>query len=51
VLQTQLLNVPAADPLMIAGAAAVFALCGFAAIAWPARAAASLDPAQVLKES
>jgi putative ABC transport system permease protein len=51
VLQTQLFNVPATDPLMIAGAAAAFALCGFAAIAWPARAAASLDPAQVLKES
>ena len=51
VLQTQLFNVPATDPSMIAGAAAAFALCGFAAIAWPARAAASLDPAHVLKES
>ncbi|HET9705553.1 MAG TPA: FtsX-like permease family protein, partial [Vicinamibacterales bacterium] len=51
VLQTQLFNVPATDPLMIAGAAAAFALCGFVAIAWPARAAASLDPARILNES
>jgi ABC-type antimicrobial peptide transport system permease subunit len=50
VLQTQLFNVPAADPLVIAGATIAFAVCGCLAIAWPARAAASLDPARVLKE-
>jgi ABC-type antimicrobial peptide transport system permease subunit len=28
----------------------IFALCGIAAIAWPARAAAGMDPAAALKE-
>jgi ABC-type antimicrobial peptide transport system permease subunit len=49
-LQTQLFGVQPADPIVIAGATLCFAVCGFAAIGWPARAAASLDPAKALKD-
>jgi ABC-type antimicrobial peptide transport system permease subunit len=49
-LGTQLFNVPPADPIVIAAATAAFAMCGFIAIVWPARAAAALDPARVLNE-
>ena len=50
VLRAQLFNVPAADPMVIALATLGFALCGALAIALPARSAASLDPASILKE-
>jgi predicted permease len=50
VLQAQLFGVEPADPTVIAGMTAAFALCGLIAIAWPARTAASLDPANALKE-
>jgi hypothetical protein len=49
-LGTQLFNVPPADPISIAAVTAAFAICGFIAIVWPARAAAALDPARVLNE-
>jgi predicted permease len=48
-LETQLFGVRPADPVAIALVAASFAVCGLAAIAWPARAAASVDPAAALK--
>jgi predicted permease len=48
-LQTQLFGVRAADPVAIALVAVPFAVCGLAAIGWPARAAASVDPAAALK--
>jgi hypothetical protein len=35
---------------VLAAMTATFALCGLAAIAWPARAAASLNSATALKE-
>ena len=50
VLQAQLFNVAPADPAVIAGMALAFAACGLAAVAWPARTAASLDPAAALKD-
>ena len=49
VLETQLFGVRAADPLAIAAVAIPFALCGLAAVGWPARAAASTHPAAALK--
>jgi predicted permease len=49
VLQTQLFHVRAADPIAIAVVAVPFALCGLLAVGWPARAAASTDPAAALK--
>jgi putative ABC transport system permease protein len=48
-LETQLFGVRAADPLAIAVVSVSFAVCGLAAVAWPARAAASTDPAAALK--
>ena len=50
VLQSQLFGVQAADPLTIALMTAAFAFCGLAAATWPARMAASTDPALALKE-
>jgi predicted permease len=50
VLRAQLFGVEPADPTVLAGMTMAFALCGLAAIAWPARAAASLDSATALKE-
>jgi hypothetical protein len=49
VLSAQLYGVGRADPMMIGAAAAVLAACGLGAIWWPARRAASTDPAVVLK--
>jgi putative ABC transport system permease protein len=49
-LQTQLFGVQSADPLAIAAVSIPFAICGLAAIAWPARTAASTDPAAALKD-
>jgi putative ABC transport system permease protein len=49
-LQAQLFGVRAAEPAVLALATAAFALCGLVAVAWPARAAASTDPAAALKE-
>jgi putative ABC transport system permease protein len=50
ILRAQLFNVPAADPIVIALVTVAFAVCGAVAIAFPARSAASLDPALILKE-
>jgi predicted permease len=50
VLRTQLFGIEPTDPVVLAGMTMAFALCGLAAIAWPARAAASLDSAATLKE-
>ena len=50
ILRAQLFNVPAADPIVIAIATLAFAACGALAIVFPARSAASLDPASILKE-
>jgi putative ABC transport system permease protein len=50
VLRAQLFGVEPADPMVLTGMTVAFALCGLAAIAWPARAAASLDSATALKE-
>ncbi len=50
VLRAQLFGVQPADPVVLAGMTLVFAMCGLAAIAWPARTAASLDSATALKE-
>ena len=50
ILRAQLFDVPAADPIVMALATLAFALCGALAIALPARSAASLDPASILKE-
>ena len=50
VLRAQLFGVEPADPVVLAGMTIAFALCGLVAIAWPARAAASLDPAAALKD-
>jgi predicted permease len=49
VLRTQLFGVAAADPLSIAIVSLSFACCGLLAVGWPARAAASTDPAAALK--
>ena len=50
VLRAQLFGVAPADPVVIAGMTAASALRGLLAIAFPARAAASLDPASALKD-
>jgi putative ABC transport system permease protein len=50
VLQAQLFGVRAADPVVLAVTTAAFAVCGLLAVAWPARMAASTDPAAALKE-
>ena len=49
-LQAQLFGVEPTDPAVLGGMTVAFALCGLGAIAWPARAAASLDSAATLKE-
>ena len=51
VLQAQLFGVAPADPIALAAATAAFMVCGLTAVAWPARTAASTDPALALKES
>ena len=50
VLRSQLFGVEAADPIVLASITLAFAVCGLLAIAWPARAAASLDSANALKD-
>ena len=50
VLEAQLFGVRAAEPAILALATGSFALCGLLAVAWPARMAASTDPAAALKE-
>jgi predicted permease len=50
VLRAQLFGVEPTDPAVIAATTLAFALCGLAAIAWPARRAAALDPSSALKE-
>lgn len=50
VLRAQLFGVQPADPIVLIGMTAAFAVCGLVAIAWPARAAASLNSAAALKD-
>lgn len=50
VLRSQLFGVEPADPLVLLGMTLTFTACGLLAIAWPARAAASLDSATALKD-
>lgn len=50
VLQSQLFGVTASDPMILAMVTTAFAVCGFVAVVWPARAAASVDPAEALKD-
>ena len=50
VLEAQLFGVGPAEPRVIAAAAIAFALCALVAVGWPARIAASTDPAATLKE-
>jgi putative ABC transport system permease protein len=49
-LESQLFGVPAIDPLTLLTTTAGFAVAGYLAIWWPARRAASTDPAAALKE-
>ena len=49
-LRTLLFGVAPADPAVLTAATAAFALCGLVAVSWPARTAASTDPARALKE-
>jgi putative ABC transport system permease protein len=51
VLETQLFNVSAVNPLAIGAVALCFGACGLAAVAWPAFTAAAVDPASALKDS
>lgn len=48
-LESQLFGVTARDPLTVTAAAAAFACAGLAAIWWPARRAATTDPALALR--
>jgi ABC-type antimicrobial peptide transport system permease subunit len=50
VLRSQLFGVEPSDPIVLTATTVAFAVCGLAAIAWPARTAASLDSAVTLKE-
>ncbi len=50
ILRAQLFGVQPTDPAVLVGMTLAFALCGLAAIAWPAKAAASVDSATALKE-
>ena len=50
VLETQLFGVRPADPAAIALVLLPFAACGLIAVFWPARAAASADPAAALRD-
>ena len=49
VLGAQLFEVRPADPAVIAVTTLAFAMCGLLAVGWPARMAASTDPAAALK--
>lgn len=50
VLESQLFGVHPAEPHLLLAAGIAFGLCGLAAIWWPARRAASVDPALLLKD-
>jgi hypothetical protein len=50
VLRSQLFGIEPADPVVLVSMTIAFAACGLLAIAWPARAAASLDSASALKD-
>jgi putative ABC transport system permease protein len=50
VLETQLFGVRPAEPAVLAAMTAAFAVCGLAAIVWPSRRAATMEPAPALKE-
>jgi putative ABC transport system permease protein len=50
VLESQLFGVRAAEPRLLAAAVLLFGTVALAAMLWPARRAAAVDPALVLKE-
>jgi len=50
VLQSQLHGVQPVEPRILVGASIVFVICGLAAIGWPARRAAAVNPSLILKE-
>jgi putative ABC transport system permease protein len=50
VLRNQLFGVEPVEPGILAATTAVFAICAGLALWWPARRAALVDPAQVLKD-
>lgn len=50
VLRSQLFGVVPTEPAVLASATILFALCAYAALWWPARRAAQVEPARVLKE-
>ena len=50
VLRSQLFGVEPVDARILTATTAAFALCGWAALWWPARRAACVDPALVLKD-
>ena len=49
-LESQLFGVAPADPLSLLATTAGFGIAGYVAIWWPARRAATTDPAAALKE-
>jgi predicted permease len=49
-LRNQLFGVDPVEPGTLAAGSAIFAACGLLAIWWPARRAARVDPARVLKD-
>ncbi|MGH2604807.1 MAG: FtsX-like permease family protein, partial [Dehalococcoidia bacterium] len=50
VLRSQLFGVEPIEPRVLTMTTAVFAMCGWLALWWPARRAALVDPAHVLKD-
>lgn len=50
VLHSQLYGVASAEPHILAGAVTAFAVSAFAAVLWPARRAAAVDPVELLKQ-
>jgi predicted permease len=50
VLRSQLHEAAATEPRILAAAAVMLGACGLAAVWWPARRAASIDPARLLRE-
>lgn len=50
VLRSQLFGVEPVEPRILVATTALFAMCGWLALWWPARRAAQVDPAHVLKD-
>jgi ABC-type antimicrobial peptide transport system permease subunit len=50
VLRSQLFGVNVSDPKLLTVVTCAFAVCGLLAVVWPASTAASVDPAEALKD-